>query len=51
MDKILQALGLGGAKPEYAEKIPESLTERDFSLNSVSQLASLLCLIDLAQTS
>ena len=37
MDKLLQVLGFGSSKPEYAEKIPETLTEGDFGVQDVSQ--------------
>ena len=36
MAGFLKALGLEN-KPEYTEKIPETLTDRDFSIHDVSE--------------
>jgi hypothetical protein len=37
MEGFFRALGFG-TKPDYAEKIPETLTDKDFGLQEVSQL-------------
>lgn len=37
MEGFLRALGFGN-KPDYAEKIPETLTAKDFGIQEVSQL-------------
>lgn len=39
MERFLQALGFGSSKPEYADKIPENLTEGDFRVQDVSHWA------------
>ena len=38
MEGLIRALGFGGSKPDYAEKIPETLTAKDFCISEVSWL-------------